>query len=98
MDGENGRLAPAQARFRRQHDASHHQPALGGSIRAVVDGGERRLRAGAAVHGIEVVHQALHGLIGRPLGLFLGVGAGERLELLDGLVRNFAGQRGLFRS
>ena len=55
----------------------HHHPALGGGVHAVVDGGKGHLRAGPGMHGVQVVNQRLHGLIGGPVGLLHGLFAGR---------------------
>ena len=52
-------------------------PPLGGGVRAVVDGGEGDLGAGPGVHGVQVVDQGLHGLVGGPVGLLHRPAAGQ---------------------
>ena len=89
MDGEDGGFAVAQARVLGQKDIADGHAALGAGVGAVVDAAEGGLGAGAAVHGVQVVHKALHGLVGVAVGLLerpaacrgdgtLRVGAAER--------------------
>ena len=78
LHGEDGRLAGAQALFRGQQHVLDDHAALGRRVHAVVHRAERRLRAGAGMHGVQVVHQRLHGLEGLTVGvaggILLGVG------------------------
>ncbi len=60
---------PRPACLRYQQDVLDDHAPLGGGVGAVVDGGEGGLGAGPGVHGVEVVQQRLHGLVGGPLGL-----------------------------
>ena len=64
MDGENGRFAVAESRIFGQKGVLDDHAAFGRGVRAVVDGAEGHLRAGAAVHGVQVVQQPFHGLVG----------------------------------
>ena len=88
LNGEDRRFTVAQARVRGQQYVAHHHTALGADVCAVVDGRERRLRTGAGMHGIQVVNERLHGLIGslfrlfqrECLGFFCNVSAHERSE------------------
>ena len=98
LDGENRRFAVAQTGLGGQHHVAHHHAALGGGVHAVVDGGEGHLRAGTAVHGVQVVDQGFHGLIGGLVGLLLRVLPDEGNDLVQ-LVLRSAGQklRHLFR-
>ena len=54
------------------------------SVRAVVDRAEGHLRAGAGIHGVQVVHQGFHGLIGGTAGLLHGVLLGEVEDFVGG--------------
>ena len=83
LDGEDGRLAVAQACLRAQKQVADGHARLRGGVHAVVDGRKGDLRAGAGVHGVEVVDQRLHGLIGGAVGLGNGLFVGERLQSLD---------------
>ena len=73
LHGEDGRLAGAQALFRGQQHVLDDHAALGGRVHAVVHRAKRRLRAGAGMHGVQVVHQRLHGLEGLAVGVAGGV-------------------------
>ena len=84
VDREDRGLAVAQTGLGREHQALHDQSALGGDVGAVVERGEGHLRARAGVHRVEVVHERLHGLIGRAAGLLDRVLAGEAQRLLGG--------------
>ena len=77
LDGEDGRFAVAKARLGGQKNVAHYHAAFWRGIHAIVDGGERHLRARAAVHGVEVVDKRLHGLIGRLVGFLFGMLAHE---------------------
>ena len=83
LDGEDGGLAAAQAGLGGQHHVLHHHAALGGGVHAVVDGGEGGLGPGPGVHGVQVVDQGLHGLVGGPVGLLHRPLVGEPLGLLN---------------
>ena len=82
LDGVDGGLAVAQTRLGGQQQVAHDHAALGAGIGAVVQGGEGHLGAGAAVHGVEVVDQGLHGLVGGAVGFGPGVLGGEGADLL----------------
>ena len=98
LNGENRRLPVTEAGFRRQHDVFHHQTAFGRGVGAVIDGTEGNLSAGAAVHGVQVVDQGLHGLIGQPVGFLQGLFPGEALGLVEqGGVETVGQQAGFFR-
>ena len=73
LHGEDGRLAGAEAFLGGQQHVLHHHATLGRGVHAVVHRAERRLRAGAAVHGVQVVHERLHGLERRAVGIAQGV-------------------------
>ena len=62
LDGEDGRFAVSQTGFRSEQHVPYDHAAFRGSVHAVVHGGERRLRAGAGVHGVEVVNESFHRL------------------------------------
>ena len=97
VDGENRRLAVAEARVLRFQDVADGKTALGAGVRAVVDGRERRLGAGAGVHRIEVVHEALHGLIRLAVGAAQRAGAHVLDHVRGGLVGQTARVRDDFR-
>ena len=69
VDWEDAGLAVAQARVGGQQNVLDDHPSLRGGVGAVVDRAERGLRAGAGVHGVQVVDKALHRLIGVTVGL-----------------------------
>ena len=69
MDRENRGLAIAQAGFGGLQQALHDQPPFRRDVGAVVERGKGHLRAGTGVHGVEVMDQGLHGLIGIAPGL-----------------------------
>src|SRR5699024_9009064 len=54
VDGEDGGLAVSKARLLGQQHVPDDHPALGGGVGAVVEGAERRLRARAGVHGVQI--------------------------------------------
>ena len=58
---------------RGQQHTADYQPPLRRGVGAVVDGAEGNLRARAGVHGVQIVHQRLHGLVGVALRLLLRV-------------------------
>ena len=72
MDGENGGLAVAEPGFGRQHDRLGHHAAFRSGIGSIVNRRKRNLRTGTGMHGVQVVHQRLHCLIGGPFGLLIG--------------------------
>ncbi len=82
LDGENRGLALAEAGFRRQQQVFHHHPAFGRRVGAVVQRAERHLRARAGVHGVQVVNQRFHGLVGGALRNAHGVLHGEGMRAL----------------
>ena len=96
VDGEDAGLAMAQARIQGHEDIADDHAALGGGVGAVVDGGKRRLGTGAGVHGVEIVDEALHGLVRLPLGLGLGTaaGTGHQMGGLGGIHIQMGGQAG----
>ena len=83
LNGENGGLPAAQPGLGGQHDVFHHHAPLRGGIHAVIDGREGGLGPGPGVHGVQVVDQGLHGLIGGPVGLLHRPVVGKLLGLLD---------------
>ena len=85
VDWENRGLAVAEAGLGREQQLLHDQTALGRGIRAVVERGERDLCACTGVHGVEIVHERLHRLIGALAGLLVGVLAGELHAFRDRL-------------
>ena len=84
LDGEDGGLAVAQASLGGEHDVLHDHAALGAGVHAVVDGGEGGLGTCTGVHGVQVVDQSLHGLVGGPVGLLHSPVVGELLALAGG--------------
>ena len=84
VDREDRGFAVAQALLGRdEHAFGDHAP-FGGRIGAVVDGGKRHLRTGAGVHGIQVMYQRLHGLVGCVVCLADSVLPGERGDFFCG--------------
>ena len=81
LDGEDGGLPIAQAGLGSQHDIFHHHPAFRRGVHPIVNRRERRLSPCPGVHGVQVVDQGLHGLIGRPVGLLGGPIMGKGLAL-----------------
>ena len=69
MDGEYGGLAVAKAGILREEGVPDDHAAFGRGVGSVVDGAEGHLRAGTAVHGVQVVNKSFHGLIGVFVGL-----------------------------
>ena len=63
LDREDGGGAVAHALVGGVQDLTDDAAALGGGVGAVVDGGEDDLVAAAAVDGVHVVHERLHGLV-----------------------------------
>ena len=93
LDGEDGGLAVAQAGFRGGKQVVHHHPGLRRGIHAVIDGREGHLRAGAGIHGVQVVYQRFHGLIGGAIGFLHSLFVRKGLQAGDGrLVHPQAGQ------
>ena len=93
VDREDRRLSVAEAGLGREQQLLHDQTALRRGIRTVVERGERDLRARTGVHGIEVVHQSLHRLIGALARLLVGVLAREFHALRDRLFVHSLGKR-----
>ena len=94
LHGEDGGFAVAEARLGGQQQVSGGHAAFGGNVGAVVDGTEGHLRAGAGVHGVEVVDEGFHGLVGAAVGIAQGLlcGVGVGLGQHFGLVRRSRGQ------
>ena len=61
---EDGRLAVAQTGHGGVEQVADDHAAFGAGIGAVVDGGKGHLGAGPGIHGVQVMHQGFHGLIG----------------------------------
>ena len=87
LDGEDSSFAVAQPCLCHQKHIFHNHAPLCGGIHAVVDGGEGGLRTCTAVHGVEVMQQCLHCLIGCLIGFLGCLFRGEGLNL----VQNFFG-------
>ena len=68
LDRENRRLALTQTALGHQQQMTHDHAALWRGIHAIVDRGERRLRTRAGMHGIQVMDECLHRLIGAAFG------------------------------
>ena len=81
---EDGRFAVAQSGHGGVQEVPDDHAAFGAGVGAVVDGGKGHLGAGPGIHGVQVVHQGLHGLIGGPVGLE-GGGAHGPLVQVGGL-------------
>ena len=64
VNREDGGFPIAQSGFSRQQDVADHHPAFRRRVGAVIDGTERDLGAGTAMHGVQIVDQRLHGLKG----------------------------------
>jgi hypothetical protein len=95
LDREDGRFPVAQTRLRGQENILNHHAAFGTCVHAVVDGGKRCLGPGPAVHGVEIVDEGLHGLIGAPVGILPGVVPGGLLGPLHAIfVAVFPDQEG----
>ena len=94
LNGENGRLAVAEAGFGGEQQIPDEHAPFARRVGAVVDGRERNLRAGAGMHGVEVVHQRFHRLVRGLLRLGHGAFERERLRLLDvGFLHAGGGER-----
>ena len=82
---ENGCLTAAKAAFRCQKELARHHTAFRTCVCAVVDGGEGYLCTSPGVHGVQIVDERLHGLVGVALraaqGCLFRVG-GQGLALL----------------
>ena len=72
MNGENRCFAVAETCFLRKKNVLDYHLTFGRSICAVVDGAEGRLRTCTAVHGVKVMNQRLHRLIGCAVGFVYG--------------------------
>jgi len=83
LDRKNRCLAITEPGFGRQHDVFHYHAAFGGRVGAVINGAERHLGAGAAMHGVQVMDQGLHGLIGQAVGFLQRLFPGETLGLRE---------------
>ena len=81
VDGEDGGFAVAQPRFGGQQHVFDHHPPLRRGVQSVVDRAEGDLRAGAGMHGVEVMYKRLHGLVGGAVGFGHGTLADEFLNL-----------------
>ena len=71
-DGENGSFALAETFIGGLEEIFADEAARGGSVSAEVNRGEGDLGAGARVHGVEVVNEALHGLESLLFDIFVG--------------------------
>ena len=80
LDGEDGGFPMAQPAFGGQQQVAHGHAALGRGVHAVVERGKRHLRARAGIHGIQIVHQRFHRLIGGAVGFLYGLFVRERLH------------------
>ena len=85
VDGEDGGLAVSKARLLGQQHIFDDHPALGGGVGAVVEGAERRLRARAGVHGVQIQNQPLHRLVGGAFGFLIGIFLRKALGAFGGL-------------
>ena len=83
LNGEDRRLTAAKPGLRSEQQAFHHKTALRRGIHAIVDGGKRRLRAGAGLHGVQIVDKRFHGLIRRAVRLLCGAAGGKFLRAAD---------------
>ena len=88
---ENGGFAISQTCFCRQEEVLYDHARFGGSVGAVVYGAEGDLRAGPGIHGVEVMNEGFHGLIGGVVGGFRRGADGEivgraRCLRADGLI------------
>ena len=61
---ENRCFSIAKTGHCRSEQVAHDHAGLGRGIRAIVDGAERNLRTSAGVHGVEIMDEGFHGLIG----------------------------------
>ena len=68
LHGENGGFPVAQTRLCGQQQVAHNHSAFRRGIRAIIHRAEGHLGAGPGIHGVQVVYQGLHGLIGSPVG------------------------------
>ena len=98
LHGEDGGLAGAQALLGGQQHVLDDHAALRACVHAVVHRAEGRLGASAGVHGVQVMHQGLHGLeglaIGVARGVLLGVGHDAVSRGLIGAGLNEGGHHG----
>ena len=69
LNREDGRFAITETRFRSEKQLFDCEPSFPAGVQTIIDGGERHLRTCAGVHGVQVVNEALHGLIGVTLRL-----------------------------
>ena len=64
LDWEDRRFAIAQTGFRSLQEHMHDKPAFFGGVRSIVEGGEGDLGTGSGMHGVEIVDESFHGLVG----------------------------------
>ena len=82
---ENGGLPVAHAGVGGQQQVAHDHPPLRGGVGAVVHRAEGHLGPRPGVHGVQVVDQGLHGLIGGLVRLGIGDPGGVPGALQQGL-------------
>ena len=95
MNRENRGFAVAQTGLGCLHQAFHDQTAFGRNVGTVVERSKRYLCACTRVHGIEVVHQCFHSLIGIAAGLLDRVLAGKAHDLGRGALIGVVAQQTL---
>ena len=91
VDRENAGFAMAQTRIGRFQNVADDHTALGAGVGTVVDAAERRLRARTGVHGVQVVHKALHRLVGVAVGALGGAATGHAGQTVRGFFIQAAG-------
>mgnify|MGYP000287845446 CR=1 FL=1 len=85
MNRENRGLTVAQTGLGRKQQLLHDQTALRRGIRTVVERRERNLRTCTRMHGVQIVNQRFHRLIGGLAGFLIRVLAGKLHALCNRL-------------
>ena len=95
LDREDRRFAAAQSGLRGKQQIADRHARFGRCIHAVIDGRKRHLCARAGIHGVQIVNQRFHRLIGGAIGFRFRLLLRERLNAIDISIRD-AQRRKLF--